>query len=221
MTTRKESDLSKLTLQCFDNYETLIQAFNPSLSVCKKGHDGKAEIQGLYQEYGLYYKCTQEGCNENWVVCCACSKNRTRMETRKAVYAHKNNVHNKKGITIAKTTKPRIRKNADQVADNRGVLAHSQISQKRPKLGLKSGVNSNNKRKRNESKTNGGGHYGGEAETARNAGSQLIDASPFLAQLVGNAEAEELQLEEVIKYTADHDLYSADDDYTPGCVASI
>lgn len=89
-----DSDLCRLPLERLDSYEHLLRTTKPVLEMCKHGHENRSVIVGLYDNFGLYYRCQEPDCNFEWVVCCACTKNRTWLETRRAVYAHKN-IHKK------------------------------------------------------------------------------------------------------------------------------
>jgi hypothetical protein len=82
-------DLLSLTLTSQDEYD--VSRVLPGLQYCTSGHDKKATIVGIHDEYALVYKCQE--CLEIWSVCCVCTSNRARLCSRKAVYNHKSKQH--------------------------------------------------------------------------------------------------------------------------------
>ena len=83
-----QCDLTRLTLQKLSSYNQLLTLIKPIHTYCDQGHEKDALILGLYEEFGIYYQCQVEECQQQWVVCCKCRNNRCKMINRKAVWNH-------------------------------------------------------------------------------------------------------------------------------------
>ena len=91
-----QCDLMRLAFKKLPTYDHLTTLVKPFHTFCDRGHEKNALILGLYEDFGIYYQCQVEGCHQQWVVCCKCRKNRSKMTSRKAVWNHKNKLHNSK-----------------------------------------------------------------------------------------------------------------------------
>ena len=82
-------DLGKLGLKVGTSKNDTIRVSHHKQS-CINLHPG--EIEGMYDSFGITYRCLQ--CQERWVVCYICDSG--KLMTRKAVYDHKSKKHRKR-----------------------------------------------------------------------------------------------------------------------------
>ena len=88
-----DSDLNKLAIKILPSYNHLLESIKPILAYCDNAHLNKAVIRGIFEDFALYYQCTEHGCGQIWIVCCKCDKQRVKLRSRKAVWAHNQQVH--------------------------------------------------------------------------------------------------------------------------------
>ena len=87
------ADLRRLRIQVLDSYDKYLHTIKPVFLFCENGHDNCSEICGLYDNFGLYYRCNKPGCDKVWIVCCQCDRQRVKITSVKALRAHHTNCH--------------------------------------------------------------------------------------------------------------------------------
>jgi len=102
-----QCDLIRLSFQRLSTYEHLTTLIKPFHTYCDRGHEKSALILGLYEDFGIYYQCQVESCQQQWVVCCQCRNIRSKLTSRKSVWNHKNKVHSLKRLKGGVEEEPR------------------------------------------------------------------------------------------------------------------
>lgn len=93
-----KSELESLTIthRTNNNYVDLTIKVAPQFLYCDKGHTGDAVVHGVYQKWGLYFKCKSFGCGYQWVVCYICGQQKVRYTKKRTVYSHGTKHNDKK-----------------------------------------------------------------------------------------------------------------------------